>query len=235
MVANLAHAEFDIVSSVTAFCLTWIAYRTRFSTIERLNPDRLGPGYAAALLAGAAIGGFGLGSANLFLSDIHEIGRSILGALAGAILAIEIYKRACGITGSTGVMFVPAFVTTIVIGRLGCHFAGLEDQTYGVPTTLPWGVDLGDGVQRHPVAIYESLCMAAFGLFAARRIVMRDTWFFANGFYAMVATYAGQRFVWEFFKPYATLIGPLNIFHFVCATLLIYAGTMISRAAHVRT
>ena len=45
----------------------------------------------------------------------------------------------------------------IIVGRWGCLFAGLADQTFGVPTGLPWGVDLGDGVPRHPVQIYESL------------------------------------------------------------------------------
>ena len=49
-----------------------------------------------------------------------------------------------------------------MIGRWGCHFAGLADGTYGVPTTLPWGVDYGDHIARHPVALYESGAMAAF-------------------------------------------------------------------------
>ena len=33
--------------------------------------------------------------------------------------------------------------------------------------------------------------------------------------------------VWEFFKPYATVIGPFNLFHVVCLGLLLYAGVMI--------
>ena len=41
-------------------------------------------------------------------------------------------------------------------------FAGLPDRTYGTPTSLPWAVDLGDGVGRHPVQVYESASMALF-------------------------------------------------------------------------
>ena len=36
-----------------------------------------------------------------------------------------------------------------------------------------------------------------------------------------------QRFVWEFFKPYATVIGPFNLFHVVCLGLVLYAAVMI--------
>jgi len=36
-----------------------------------------------------------------------------------------------------------------------------------------------------------------------------------------------QRFVWEFFKPYATVIGPFNLFHVVCLGLVLYAAAMI--------
>ena len=75
-----------------------------------------------------------------------------MGALAGAILAIEAFKRLRGIKGSTGIIFVPAFCTSVVVGRWGCFFAGLEDRTYGIATMLPWGRDFGDGVPRHPGA-----------------------------------------------------------------------------------
>ena len=73
-----------------------------------------------ALLAGAAAGGFGAGTLNLWLSGAPGIGRSIVGALAGAILAVELFKRWRGIAGSTGLIFVPAFATSVVVGRWGC-------------------------------------------------------------------------------------------------------------------
>jgi prolipoprotein diacylglyceryltransferase len=34
---------------------------------------------------------------------------------------------------------------------------GVYEETYGLPTTLPWGVNLGDNIPRHPVCLYEIL------------------------------------------------------------------------------
>ncbi len=144
-------------------------------------------------------------------------------------MGVELYKRARAITGSTGVIFVAGFTTTIVIGRLGCFFSGLDDHTYGTPTTLPWGVDFGDGTLRHPVQLYESGIMAAFLVVALILLARRSPWFLTNGFYLMCATYGVQRFGLEFFKPYATLLGPLNIFHIACLGLILYASLMIRR------
>ena len=56
----------------------------------------------------------------------------------------------------------------IAIGRIGCFLSGLPDGTYGTPTSLPWGVDLGDGVARHPTALYESLFMIVLAAVLAR-------------------------------------------------------------------
>ncbi|MEZ5319520.1 MAG: hypothetical protein R2752_19125 [Vicinamibacterales bacterium] len=41
--------------------------------------------------------------------------------------------------------------------------------TYGLATALPWGVDFGDGVARHPTQIYyEAVALAALALGLAR-------------------------------------------------------------------
>lgn len=208
---------------VTAFC-----YRWRLSgAVQRI--EQAGMGYVLALVGGAAIGGFGLGSLNMWLSGTPMVARSIVGALAGAIAAIEIFKRARGISGTTGLIFVPAFATTVAVGRWGCFFAGLGDETHGTPTAMPWGVDLGDGIPRHPVQLYESFAMTGFLAVAVILIGRRNAWFMRNGFYALVLFYAGQRFLWEFLKPYATVAGPFNLFHLVCAGLAIYALVMIRK------
>lgn len=226
----MIHTVFDLLAATCSFGLTALAYHYRL----RETSSHLTPAYAAALILGAAVGGFGLGTANLMLSGIPEIGRSILGALAGAILAIEIYKARAGIHTSTGLTFVLAFPTSVAIGRIGCFLTGLPDNTYGTPTSLPWGVDFGDAVARHPVQLYESACMAAFLAAAAWLIYRRNPTFLRHGFYLMTATYAAQRFLWEFLKPYATL-GPLNIFQLVCMCLIAYAAVMITRGRNVRT
>jgi prolipoprotein diacylglyceryltransferase len=182
--------------------------------------------YVSAIL-GALAGAVALGSLNMHLAGLPGMGKSVVGALAGAILAVELYKRATGLSGSTGIGVVAPLAFGIAVGRVGCLLAGLEDFTYGTPTSLPWGMDFGDGVLRHPVQLYESLTMAAFlvwflvGLARGGELARR------HGFALFVAVYAGQRFAWEFFKPYPGVAGPFNLFHLTCLGLLAYAAWLI--------
>lgn len=229
----MIHTVFDLLAAVSSFGVTAFCYHWRLRDAAA-RIEQAGFGYVLALVLGAAAGGYGFGTLNLWLSGEAHVARSIVGALAGAITAIEIFKWLRGLRGSTGLLFVPAFATTVVVGRWGCFLSGLADETHGTPTDLPWGVDMGDGVLRHPVQLYESFSMLAFLLVALVLIGRRQAWFMRNGFYALVFTYAAQRFVWEFFKPYATLVGPFNLFHLVCLGLMTYALTMAGRG-HGRT
>ena len=222
------HLVFDLLASLCSFALTLVVYRWWLQPAMQ-DIETAGQGYAVALLIGAAAGGYGFGTLNLWLSGGAEVARSIVGALAGGIAGVELFKNWRGIKGSTGIIFVPAFCTSVSIGRWGCFFAGLADQTYGTPSALPWAVDMGDGVLRHPVQLYESFSMLAFLIVALWMLARRSPWFTANGFYAMVAFYAVQRFLWEFLKPYAAALGPFNLFQLVCAGLLVYASTMMGR------
>jgi prolipoprotein diacylglyceryltransferase len=224
----LIHTLFDLLAACAALGMTLFVYNWRLKAAGQ-KIDSAGPLYGVALLAGAAIGGFGAGTLNLYLSGAPGIGRSIVGALAGAIAAVEIFKRARGISGSTGLIFVPAFATSVVVGRWGCFLAGLEDETFGTPSALPWAHDFGDGVMRHPVQLYESFTMAAFLIVALVLIGRRNAVFMRNGFYILVLVYAGQRFLWEFLKPYGAVAGPFNLFHLICAGLVIYSIAMMAR------
>jgi hypothetical protein len=185
-------------------------YRWRLRGAVGRVAGQVGPGYFTALITGALCGAWLSGSFNTLREAVPTLSHSIAGALAGAILGVESYKACRGIRGSTGVIFVGSLSIGIAIGRWGCLFAGLPDRTYGTPTNLPWGVDLGDGVARHPVQIYESLAMWLF--FAAYLLGLRrrQTWALRRGFYVLCIWYGTQRFVWEWLKPYPPLIGPFN-------------------------
>ncbi len=224
------HQIFDILAALSAMAMTAFLYRWRIAGTSRDPHDALSPVYLAALVAGAVVGAYGFGTANLWLTGVHEIGRSILGALAGAIFAVEAYKRIAGIRGSTGLVFVAGFATSIAVGRIGCLLAGMDDQTFGIPTGANWGWDFGDGIPRHPVQLYESLSMAAFLAGALVAFAVREPFFMRNGFYLLVGFYAAQRFVWEFLKPYGTVVGPLNVFHLLCLAVVAYAVAMIAGA-----
>lgn len=222
----IIHTAFDLLAAISSLVMTLFVYRWRLAEVGA-RIEGAGGGYVAALILGAVVGGFGLGTANLWLGGIAGVGRSILGAFLGAVVFVEVFKYWRGITGTTGLLFVPAFATSVMIGRWGCFLSGLEDNTHGIASNLPWAVDLGDGVLRHPVQIYESIAMGVFLLATLVLLARRQRFFMANGFYLLAIWYGGQRFVWEFLKPYATLVGPFNVFHFCSVALIIYGLWMI--------
>ena len=96
-------------------------------------------------------------------------GKTIVGALLGGWIAVECTKRALGIRRSTGDLYVLPLVVGIALGRVGCFLAGLEDGTHGLATSLPFGLEFGDGVARHPVRLYEILGLGLIALVLVRR------------------------------------------------------------------
>jgi phosphatidylglycerol:prolipoprotein diacylglycerol transferase len=88
-------------------------------------------------------------------------GQSIVGGLLGGLIGVEIGKKYAGVTESTGDRFVVPILAGLIIGRIGCFIAGLADDTYGVPSALPWAVDFGDGIPRHPTQLYDIVFAAA--------------------------------------------------------------------------
>jgi prolipoprotein diacylglyceryltransferase len=224
----LIHAGFDVLAWLAAgLAGLWLM---RAGRVVFPVPQPLRFAYIATLMFGAGLGAVVFGSANLWLSGQGGFARSIEGAVAGAIVAIELYKRGAGITARTGARFALPFAVGVAVGRIGCFLSGLEDFTHGTPTALPWAHDFGDGVPRHPVQLYESGAMAAFALVYVWRVLNHDRFFAAQGFYLAVGFYGAQRFVWEFFKPYGALIGPFTLFHLLSASLFVYALVMIVTA-----
>ena len=225
--APWTHLVFDLIAWAAATGMGLILYRWRLRAMTSEIARKVGGGYFAALAGGAASGAWLSGSLNTLRSPIPEFSHSIAGALVGGIVAVEIYKAIRGIKGSTGAVFVGSFTTGVVVGRFGCLFAGLPDQTFGIPTNLPWAVELGDGVPRHPVQMYESAAMAVFLAIYLVALGRREPWASRNGFHVMCVWYGAQRFFWEFLKPYPTLIGPFNVFHILCLGLVIYGSVHI--------
>jgi phosphatidylglycerol---prolipoprotein diacylglyceryl transferase len=227
MSSVLIHGAFDVLAWLAAgLAALWLSRgeKIAFPAVTTDLP------YLAAILLGAGLGAYAFGTANMWLSGLPGIGRSIEGAVAGGIVAVELYKRAARIRTRTGARFALPFCVGVAVGRVGCYLAGLDDFTYGAPTTLPWGHDFGDGVMRHPVQLYEAGAMAAFAVFYVAAVRLRDPFVIANGFYLAAGFYAAQRFGWEFVKPYGALIGPLTLFHLLSLAIFAYACAMIATA-----
>jgi len=89
--------------------------------------------------------------------------------------------------------------------------AGLADDTYGKPTSLPWAVDLGDGIGRHPVQVYEILFLVLVGVFLGRKRQWRE----GARFRIFMGSYLGWRFLIDFLKP-QPLVAGLNLIQWSC-------------------
>ena len=96
-------------------------------------------------------------------------------------------------------------------GRIGCFLAGLADDTYGKPTHLPWAVDFGDHVPRHPTQLYEIVFLAGLAL------VLSLPWRWPEGarFRVFMGGYLAWRVAIDFLKP-QPLVGGLNLIQWAC-------------------
>jgi len=86
-------------------------------------------------------------------------GKTIVGALVFGLIAVELFKRYIGLHQSTGDLYTIPLALGIAIGRIGCFLTGLSDNTYGTPAKLPWAIDFGDGIPRHPTQLYEIILL----------------------------------------------------------------------------
>src|SRR5581483_1097448 len=185
----IVHGIFDVLALIAAI----VAFRLVPVGVQA--PWRVHPQYWVAASLGATFGAYAFGSLNLWVTGVPGLARSVEGGLAGGIASIELLKVRAGIRGSTGVRLAVPLAAAIAVGRIGCFLAGLDDRTYGTATTLPWGVDIGDGIRRHPVQLYESAVMVVFIVTFLVLWRRKHPLAIVGGFYFFVGVYAGQRFV----------------------------------------
>lgn len=130
-------------------------------------------------------------------------GKTIVGGILGGWAGVELAKAAQGIHQTTGDVFVYPLLAGIAIGRLGCFLSGLADGTHGLPSSLPWTVDFGDGIPRHPAQLYEA--GFAFALAGVLLSLRRVSWPAGARFRIAIGAYLLFRFFIEFIKPHPTI------------------------------
>jgi prolipoprotein diacylglyceryltransferase len=140
-------------------------------------------------------------------------GKTIVGGLLGGWLAVELLKRLAHIHSRTGDLFAVPLCIGVAIGRLGCFFAGLADDTCGTPTSLPWGINFGDNIPRHPTQLYEFTFLLLLAL-ALHRFNTRPH---REGltFRLFMGAYLSWRFLIDFIKPQPLFHG-LNVIQWAC-------------------
>jgi phosphatidylglycerol---prolipoprotein diacylglyceryl transferase len=149
--------------------------------------------------------------------DITPIlsGRTITGGLIGGTLAVMYIKRRLNILGKKGNLFAPGIALGVAIGRIGCFLQGC---CFGTPTTLPWGVDFGDGMSRHPTQLYESVFMIAmFFILLAKRKMAKP----GQLFYWLMNSYFTFRFMEEFIRDGDRYLG-LTVFQYISIAAILF-------------
>lgn len=164
------------------------------------------------------------------------MGQTIVGGLLGGLLGVELGKWLIGYKHSTGDGFIFPLTIAIIIGRTGCYLAGLHDGTYGIATNLPWGVDFGDGILRHPTQIYDQLFVISLALliYANRRFLRQVS---GLSFQCFLAGYLLWRLFIDSYKPvlYAYLFDLSGIQLGCIVAIFIYAPFIIKNFRKIKT
>lgn len=151
-------------------------------------------------------------------------GRTILGALFGGFVGVELAKKALGITIATGDPYAIGLPLGQALGRVGCFLGGC---CYG--QTLEDGSPLRSvGLVTHPAQLYEgALDLAvAVTLFAIRKRPRAPGLLFR--YYLL--SYAAIRFVMDFFRgDEKQLLGPLSYAQWFCLACGVALAMDVSR------
>lgn len=226
----------------------------------------------AAAVAGAALGSkvlFWLEDPQLTWQNLHDPvylmgGKTIVGALVLGLISVELIKRYIGLRESTGDLYAIPLALGIAIGRIGCFLTGLSDNTYGTPTSLPWAVDFGDSIPRHPTQLYEIIFLLALipilhkivilsGASVSRSEAVAESkdplrlynttaparsslkrFLPGDAFKFFMVAYLSFRFLCDFIKPYPRIFLGLGGIQWACLLTLLYYSRDIARWLRVR-
>ena len=165
--------------------------------------------------------------------------KTVVGGFLGGLAGVEVFKKFINEKKASGDLFVFPMLLALIIGRIGCFSMGVHEETYGLPTTFFTGMNLGDGVPRHPVTLYE------IGFLICVWITLRPLkhrTILQNGalFKVFMIAYLAFRFGLDFIKPHYTFSFGLSAIQIACLLGLLYYLPYLIKpkkllAAHART
>lgn len=147
--------------------------------------------------------------------------KSIMGGLFGGMIGVEISKKIIHEKKSSGDLFTFPIILGIIIGRVGCFLSGTNEFTYGKETEMIFGMNLGDGLYRHPTSLYEIVFLILLFVF------LKYISFFTKKesgllFKLFMISYFGFRFIIEFIKPNIFYVFELSSIQWLCITCWLY-------------
>ncbi|MCB0383172.1 MAG: prolipoprotein diacylglyceryl transferase [Psychroserpens sp.] len=214
----------------------FIAFRY-YVILRRKSNDHITSGNRLSIILGATLGAL-IGSRligvleNPFTDFSQENviqllnSKTIMGGLFGGLLGVEFAKKIIGEKSSSGDLFVFPIILGIFIGRIGCFLSGIKEFTYGKETASFLGMDLGDGLLRHPTSLYELVFLVV--LFIVLQKLQKKTEL-KNGalFKLFMLSYFGFRFFIEFLKPNVFYVFELSTIQLLCVICWLYYSKFI--------
>jgi prolipoprotein diacylglyceryltransferase len=151
--------------------------------------------------------------------------KTIMGGLFGGLIGVEIAKKIIGEKTASGDLFTLPIIVGIFIGRIGCFLSGTQEFTYGRETNFFMGMNLGDGLHRHPLALYELAFLLILFIFL-KKIRSENL---ENGllFKYFMILYFSFRFFLEFLKPNTFFVLVLSSIQILCLICLLYYNKTI--------
>lgn len=216
----------------------FLAYRY-YVYLRKQDKDYISSNNRLSIILGAAIGAF-LGSRLVGFLEFPFVEwnlqsiikllntKTIMGGLFGGLIGVEYAKKLIGETQSSGDLFTLPIILGIFVGRIGCFLSGVKEFTYGSKTSLFTGMDLGDGVMRHPTSLYELIFLSILFIwlsFLQKKNHLESGMIFK---YFMIA-YFTFRFFIEFIKPNPFLILGLSSIQILCVICIVYYRKVIFR------
>lgn len=228
------HLLTDYVSMLVG--LELYSHYSSHSTLTRMQKYW----YACAVVLGALIGSRALA----IVADptlLHSISfvtimanKTIIGAIVGAIVGVEIIKKILGVTERTGDNVVLPLMVALIIGRIGCQVAGVADGTIGGPCDWPWCFAQGDGIPRHPLPLYEITLLVS--LLPVVYYAYIQKWFEQGTLFRLfMMFYFATRFCFEFLKEGQFTLLRLTVIQWVCLVVVtVYLYDVASRSPLMR-
>lgn len=220
-----AHFLFEVLAFFLGF--------RYFLWLRRSNGDTLASSSRLTVFLGAAVGALVgsrfLGALEVPQMFLHPQGnwlyyfqsKTIIGALLGGLAGVELAKKMIGEQQSSGGLFTFPLILGIIIGRIGCFSMGVAEPTFGLASDLPWAMDLGDGIRRHPTALYEIFFLGVLWctlLYIRRKFILRSGALFK----LFMVAYLLYRFTVAFIQPVETWWWGLGTLQLACLLGLLY-------------
>lgn len=215
----------------------FVAFRY-YLYLRKRAKDSISSKNRLSIIIGAVFGALFFSRVMAFLEDpfyhyaqgwMHILNnKTIMGGLFGGLLGVELAKKIIGEKQSSGDLFTLPIILGISIGRIGCFLSGTKEFTYGIVTSSFLGMDLGDGLLRHPIALYEIVFLILL-FFLIKELQKKHSFQSGGLFKLFMISYFAFRFIIEFLKPNTFLLLGLSSIQYLCLLCFWYYAKTIRK------